>query len=235
MLGETATVEESRGQWRWVVTEYDGYAGWAHAGYLVEVEPGAAARWRDTAAGWSLGAVLRVEGLPIRVPLRARLVLEGEGVRLPDGRHGTVAEGAVPTAAEVAARVRDLPARRWALEHFAGAPYQWGGVTAWGVDCSGLVQTAYAARGVRVPRDSTQQAEFGEPVALDAYGPGDLLFFRGDEGPRVTHVAFADEADTLIHSTVSCGGVVHESWLPGTRAGTLRERLVAARRIEDRG
>jgi cell wall-associated NlpC family hydrolase len=235
VLGETAAVEEGRGEWRRVVGEHDDYAGWAHAGYLLEVEPAAAARWRDAATGWSLGAVLRVDGLLLRVPLRARLALEGDGVRLPDGRYGSLAEGAVPNAAEVAARSRGQSARRWALEHFAGAPYQWGGVTPWGVDCSGLVQTAYAARGERVLRDSTQQAGIGQPVALDAFTPGDLLFFRGEESPHVTHVAFADDADTLIHSTVSCGGVVHESWLPGTRGSVLRERLVAVRRVEGRG
>jgi hypothetical protein len=47
-------------------------------------------------------------------------------------------------------------------------------------------------------------------------------------------VAFAGEADTLVHSTLSCGGVVVEPWLPGSRAASLRERLVAVRRLEDR-
>ena len=38
--------------------------------------------------------------------------------------------------------------------------------------------------------------------------PGDLLFFRGETGDRITHVAFAAADDTLIHSTVACGGVL---------------------------
>jgi hypothetical protein len=38
----------------------------------------------------------------------------------------------------------------------------------------------------------------------------------------------------LIHSTLACGGTLVEPWLPGTRAGTLRQRLVAVRRLEDR-
>ncbi len=63
--------------------------------------------------------------------------------------------------------------------------------------------------------------------------PGDLLFFRG-EADRITHVAFAAESNTLIHSTVSCGGVLAEPWLPGTRAAALREKLVAVRRLEER-
>jgi cell wall-associated NlpC family hydrolase len=71
-------------------------------------------------------------------------------------------------------------------------------------------------------------------VPLDAVRPGDLLFFRGDGGDRITHVAFAAEGETLIHSTVSCGGVVCESWRAGSRAAVLREKLVAARRMEER-
>jgi hypothetical protein len=47
-------------------------------------------------------------------------------------------------------------------------------------------------------------------------------------------VAFAGEADTLVHSTLACGGMLVESWLPGTRAGALRQRLVAVRRLEER-
>jgi len=47
-------------------------------------------------------------------------------------------------------------------------------------------------------------------------------------------VAFAGEADTLVHSTLSCGGMLVEPWLPGTRAASLRERLVAVRRLEER-
>jgi hypothetical protein len=47
-------------------------------------------------------------------------------------------------------------------------------------------------------------------------------------------VAFAGEADTLVHSTLACGGMLVEPWLPGSRAAVLRERLVAVRRLEDR-
>ena len=42
-------------------------------------------------------------------------------------------------------------------ERFLGAPYLWGGKTALGLDCSGLVQIALAACGVPCPRDSDMQ------------------------------------------------------------------------------
>lgn len=231
VLGETARVEETRGEWRRIASDHDGYGGWIHAGYVLEVDRETAGAWRDQARGWSLGAEVAIDGGRARLPLRARVALEGSEVRLPDGRAGRLVEGRVPDVEEVAARARAMPAQRWALEHFVGAPYEWGGVTPWGVDCSGLVQTTFAARGLVLPRDSSVQAEIGAPVAPDAVRPGDLLFFRGEDTRQITHVAFAGEDETLIHSTVSCGGVVAESWRAGARAYGLRERLVAVRRV----
>ena len=234
VLGEAAELLESSGDWRRVRASSDGYQGWIHRGYLAEVERSELDFWRRDASGWSLGATLRIGNQPIRLPLRARVALDHDSVRLPDGRRGRLADGAIPAADSLLTEARAQAPERWALERFAGAPYLWGGVTPWGVDCSGLVQTSFAARGMMLPRDSSQQIECGAPVSIDEPRPGDLLFFRSETGQSITHVAFAGEADTLVHSTVACGGVVQESWLPGARAATLRERLVAVRRMEPR-
>ncbi len=234
ILGETGEVLERAGEWRRIRTHVDGYEGWVHSGYLMEVSSEDAARWREDAIGWSTGALLEVGEQKVRLPLRARVAFDNGAVRLPDGRRGRLVEGFVPRVGEHTMAARGKAPERWALEHFAGAPYEWGGVTPWGVDCSGLVQTTYAARGVVLPRDSSVQATIGAVVAADATRAGDLLFFRSETGRAITHVAFAGEADTLIHSTVSCGGVLCESWLPGTRAASLRERLEVVRRLEDR-
>jgi hypothetical protein len=234
VLGETALVLERTGDWRRVTTHGDDYLGWVHAGYLAEVEDLAAEEWRNQATGWSEGATVRLGGAQFAIPLRARVVLDREVVRLPDGRQGRVVGGCVREIQETISVSRAKAPERWAFEHFWGSPYQWGGVTPWGVDCSGLVQTTFAARGMVLPRDSAQQANHGTSVALDGMRPGDLLFFRGESSAAITHVAFAGEADTLVHSTLSCGGMVVEPWLPGSRAAVLRERLVAVRRLEER-
>lgn len=231
VMGETARLEESRGAWRRVTGDDDGFGGWVHSGYLLEVDEAAADRWREDAVGWSLGAVLRVEGQRLPLPLRARVALDPGAARLPDGRRGEVTEGTVRAAGEIAAAARAQAPERWALEYFAGSPYEWGGVTPWGVDCSGLVQTTFAARGLVLPRDSSLQVACGTPVAPGAALPGDLLFFRAENGPAINHVAFAGEGDTLIHSTVSYGGVLREPWAAGSRVAGLRGRLVEVRRV----
>jgi cell wall-associated NlpC family hydrolase len=56
-----------------------------------------------------------------------------------------------------------------------GTPYQWGG-TGPLYDCSGLVQAAYGAVGITLPRDTYGQVTVGQSVALSQLTPGDLLF-----------------------------------------------------------
>lgn len=235
VLGELADLLASEGEWRHIRTELDAYEGWVNAGYVRQLSPLEAEEWRREARGWSEGARVSVGGDMVALPLRARVALEEGLVTLPDGRAGRIVEGHVRSAETAESEARRAAPHRWALDHFRGAPYQWGGLTPWGVDCSGLVQTTFAARGIVLPRDSSKQAAAGEAVPLDAIEPGDLLFFHSEHGSHITHVAFSAENESLIHSTIARGGVVEEPFTPGSRAGdALRPRLVAARRIGGR-
>lgn len=233
VMGETAEVTGRQGEWLAVRRHLDGYEGWMNAGYARELEPEATSAWRYAAAALSDGAQLTVGRDLVLAPLGARLELDDGLVTLPDGRAGRVLTGSIRSASDTVDAARATPAEVWALEHFRGTPYQWGGITPLGVDCSGLVQTTFFMRGITVPRDASQQAQFGAGVPLDATRPGDLLFFRSESGAdRITHVAFLAEDNTVVHSTISCGGVVHESLAPGSRAdAALRPRLVSARRF----
>ncbi len=231
VLGETARVLEAHGNWRRVRLDLDRYEGWVHLGYTLETDHEIARAWRESAGGWSEGAVVRAEdGVIVRLPVRARVGLASPRVDLPDGRQGTVIAGQVTPYQRVIARARAVSPDLWARRAFAGTPYHWGGVTPWGVDCSGLVQTTFLARGVTLPRDAAQQAATGAAVAPGTERPGDLLFFA-ETAERITHVALAGPSDTLVHSTVACGGFVLEPWGPGTRAMVLRTQLVAVRRV----
>jgi cell wall-associated NlpC family hydrolase len=73
-----------------------------------------------------------------------------------------------------------------------GTPYLWGGETpGLGFDCSGLVQHAYSAAGLALPRTAQSQFDAGPRLPPDqAPQLGDLVFF-GTGPSRVTHVGIA--------------------------------------------
>lgn len=77
--------------------------------------------------------------------------------------------------------------------------YLWGGTVGPNYDCSGLVQTAFAAAGIWIPRDSYQQAAFTQPIALESLLPGDLVFFGEPE--RINHVGLYLGDGYYIHSS----------------------------------
>jgi cell wall-associated NlpC family hydrolase len=67
-----------------------------------------------------------------------------------------------------------------AARRYLGVPYVWGGEDTSGMDCSGLVQRAFADLGVKVPRVAREQMTLGTPVASLAQAvPGDLIVQRG--------------------------------------------------------
>ncbi|MBZ8182426.1 C40 family peptidase [Oscillatoria salina] len=77
--------------------------------------------------------------------------------------------------------------------------YLWGGTVAPNYDCSGLMQAAFAASDIWLPRDSYQQADFTERIPLAEILPGDLIFFA--KASKVDHVALYLGDGYYIHSS----------------------------------
>jgi len=63
-----------------------------------------------------------------------------------------------------------------------GCPYVYGGTgpCADGFDCSGLVQAAWAAAGIDIPRDTYEQWAALPHISASAIQPGDLLYYNGE-------------------------------------------------------
>jgi gamma-D-glutamyl-L-lysine dipeptidyl-peptidase len=236
--GEPLTLLERKDDWL-RVRGGDGYVAWTHSGYVRVGLTDWFEDWLRHSTIRSLGCELEYQGERVRLPIGARLAPlregSGGGVETADGRLARVVAGVVRSETELHAEARLMAIPQLALRWFGGAPYLWGGRTEWGVDCSGLVQAVYAARGVALPRDSDQQATAGAAVALSGsgagYAVGDLLFFA--ERERISHVALWAGAGRVVHSTLSRGGVVSEDlFADQARLKTLREQLVVVRRAQ---
>ena len=155
-----------------------------------------------------LGARVRVERI------------EGRYARLADGRHAIAGHlAAVGTLATDPVAV---------AETLLGAPYLWGGKSWLGIDCSGLVQLAHAACGVRLPRDSGPQERHDLGQSLPpgtALRRGDLVFWKG-------HVALARGDGTMIHANAHHMAVAIEGVAEGlARIAAAGDPVTSVRRI----
>ena len=189
LYGECVVVyETSEEGWAWGQLESDGYVGWLSANALAA--PGAAPTHKVTAP-----RTLCFPGPNIKLPPVAALPMGAQiAVVRQDERFAATASGwHVPVVhiAPVKARQPDFVA---VAEMFLGAPYLWGGKSALGIDCSGLVQVALKAAGIACPRDSDmQELALGGSGSLAQLKRGDLVFWKG-------HVAIVHDAETLVHA-----------------------------------
>ena len=225
LYGHCAEVLATDGLWL-NVRGPDGYGGWVHEGFTALCEADNFIKWGwDIEGDISMGCSIRdSNGATLDLPLGAIVgkahVIAGRAL---DGAHRRATFPPAPDA---------IVASATAL--FQGTYYQWGGITPWGADCSGMIQSVFSLHGIHLLRDAWQQATQG--VAMD-FGieealPADLLFFSDREDGRITHVAMALGNSRAVHLAVGRGGHCLESFAqPDDYSRALRDRFRFARRI----
>jgi cell wall-associated NlpC family hydrolase len=193
LKGERVTIYEKNAEgWAWGQLAADRYVGWLSANALAP--PGAPPTHKVVAL-----RTLVFPGPSIKLTPREALPLGARiAVARRDDRMAVTPSGGYVPAAHLAPIDVDETDFVAVAERFLGVPYLWGGKTALGLDCSGLVQIALAACGISCPRDSDMQEEaLGSPVAAATdrsnLQRGDLVFWTG-------HVAIVRDRATFLHA-----------------------------------
>lgn len=210
LFGDAVRVFDTADGWAWVQSSRDNYVG-----YVPEIA--LRGNMRTAPANTHLVSVPRtfVYADPdMKTPtlgavsMGSSLVVTGhtqtrgtDYVELSDGtfliaRHVRPIKGTVEDYVSVA-------------EELLHTPYLWGGSTAFGLDCSGLVQLSMLMTGRKVQRDSDMQSstlgnELGFAAMDGGLLRGDLVFWKG-------HVGIMKDPQTLIHANGHTMDVAIES------------------------
>ena len=206
-----------RAQGHYLLHAGDGYWGWAREG---AVQPMSASPF-DEYVRHPRGTVARdVHREGIRIPRGARVPVVGSGdgtraILLPDGSQLTLPVASVTVDEGESERAA---ARARAALDLLYSPYVFGGRSALGLDCSGLVTNVWARSGGQAARDAWQQALTGSLVATrwhrQGIRPGDQVFFLDRTG-RIYHTGVAINTTHVVHAAPP--GVQIGSLDPGDR------------------
>lgn len=99
----------------------------------------------------------------------------------PSSRSDSLGAAATQTAESQGQAVVDY------AKQFIGTSYRYGGESASGFDCSGLVQYAFSHEGISLPRTAAEQATVGQVISKSDLAVGDLVFFD-TTGAEFSHV-----------------------------------------------
>ena len=112
------------------------------------------------------------------------------------------------------------------INSFLGVPYQYGGDTKSGMDCSGLVAQVYRKyAGFSLPRSTKKLYQLVKQVDQDNLVYGDLVFFS-DGWFSVSHVGIYIGNGQFVHSAKSSGVIVSS-----LEENYYRKRYRGARRV----
>ena len=190
LYGETATMTEQTEKWLRIVMDFDGYTGWIENHSVYEYLP----------SGENEKKHIINEPYTELLSTHLRIILSaGSEIPFPDD-YGRILIEQRDFYLSKSGESSILPITELALK-FINVPYQWGGRTVFGMDCSGFIQILFKINGIPLPRDAKDQAVYGNEVpSYEEIQSGDLAFFTNEKGV-ISHTGLCLEKNKIIHAS----------------------------------
>lgn len=178
LYGESADILEVNNNWTKICTHYDSYEGWMDSKQISPVSDEFLTSRKINLVKEPFQSAMLENGRTL-VSIGSEVSFDP----ISPTRGADLSESIVNCAKE-----------------FLNVPYLWGGKSFFGIDCSGFTQIIYKIHGIKIPRDTYQQAELGEVLTfIEEAKPGDLAFFENSEG-RIIHVGIILADQKIIHA-----------------------------------
>lgn len=224
LFGEIVTIEEMQSPWCKISTYSDNYHGYVdlkHIHFLTQKEVN---RWLD-GLGYQTDLLRSLE-----TPWGNQLIYRGSFVPFASSSEEfSIGNDHFRYLDKHIAPSFHNPVDL--CNEYINTPYLWGGKTPFGIDCSGLTQTVFRFFEINLPRDASQQVEYGMEIHFDDIEAGDVAFFTNDKG-KVIHVGVLDGDGMIIHASgfvrkdlFTSEGIIHNE------TGQLTHNLCCIRRM----
>lgn len=200
LLGETLKVYEKKRSWYRVKTVHDNYECWMDENqfaFISQRQFEAIQSSKPTVVSDLINVVSQTEGSAMMTILMGSNLVEFSNDQFIIDSNQWSYEGSSIKTDEVGPK-NNIAENAFLL---LNSPYQWGGRSAFGIDCSGFVQLIYKLNGIFLPRDASQQAQKGQTLSfIEEAEEGDLAFFDNEEG-NITHVGIILTNNRIIHAS----------------------------------
>jgi cell wall-associated NlpC family hydrolase len=195
--GEAVLVFDEAGGHAWCQSLFDGYVGYVGARHLRIGAPPAATHFVATSGSYAYAAPDLRSPASDFLPRHSAVVVAESGLATRGTAYVGLDTGLYLPLACLAPHPPRSPDIAAAAALYLGCPYLWGGRSWLGIDCSGLVQSAFRDIGVTVLRDTDMQRQsIGRAVSAsleEDLRRSDLLYLPG-------HVLIYAGRGTVIHA-----------------------------------